>query len=405
METRRDGDDPPAILLGGIGSTVSIARSLGRQGVDVLVLATAPGSLAESSRFCTEVVTPPAAADGVVGGWLAWLEAREADGAVLLPTGDEGVELVVRHAARLAAAGYRMLDYAGDTSLAMLDKHRTYELAREAGVPCPRTRTVRAAEDLEGIEDEISFPCGLKPVHSHLFAKHFDVKVLVANGPSELRAHLGRTVELGLEMLVTEIIPGPESRTWTYSTYLDERGEPLFDLTRIKLRSFPVRFGNASFTRTRWHPEVAEAGLRFLRGVGLVGMAHVEFKLDPRDGELKLIECNHRFVNVQELLRRSGLDVAPVAYARALGRPEPPMGRWREDVRLWFPAQDLLAATEYRRDGELTWAGWVRSLARPPVYLPYLALDDPGPSVRAVSQRLWGRRLLGRFKRSRARAG
>jgi D-aspartate ligase len=41
---------------------------------------------------------------------------------------------------------------------------------------------------------------------------------------------------------------------------------------------------------TRWRPEVAEAGLRFLRAIGPRGMAHAEFKRDSRDGELKLIE-------------------------------------------------------------------------------------------------------------------
>jgi D-aspartate ligase len=185
-------------------------------------------------------------------------------------------------------------------------------------------------------------------------------------------------------MLATEVIPGPEHATWTYSTYMDEGGEPLLGLTRNKLRSFPIHFGTNSYVVTRWSPEVAEAGLRFLRGVGLRGLANVEFKRDSRDGELKLIECNHRFVNVQELMLRAGLDMALFTYNRALGRPTPPVGTWREGVRLWFPARDWRAARDYRRKRELTWAQWLGSLTHRRIHTPVLTLDDTRPFIASL---------------------
>jgi hypothetical protein len=63
------------------------------------------------------------------------------------------------------------------------------------------------------------------------------------------------------------------------------------------------------------------------------------------------------------------------------------MDHWREDVRLWFPARDWRAARDYRREDELTWPGWLRSLARRRVYTPVLALDDPRPAAAS----LWGK--------------
>jgi predicted ATP-grasp superfamily ATP-dependent carboligase len=131
---------------------------------------------------------------------------------------------------------------------------------------------------------------------------------------------------------------------------------------------------------TRWDPEVAEAGLRFLRGVGLRGLAFVELKRDPRDNVLKLIECNHRFGAAQEVIRRAGLDVAAFAYRHAAGQPTEPMDSWREDVHLWFPARDIRAGRDYVRAGELTWPAWLRSLAKRHVYTPAFTFDDPRPS-------------------------
>ncbi len=372
---------PPAVIAGAIGPTVSLTQSLGRAGVPVIVLSPGLPTLARASRYCRRVVDV-GSSPGVIERWLEWLERDGPDGAVILPSGDEGLELIVRHRDRLLSRGFRLPETAGEVSLAMLDKARSYELGRAGGVPCPRTRTVSTLADLQGVSDELDFPCALKPLHSHLFAKHFPgVKLLIVADEGELVAALEQTTAFGLEMLVTEIIPGTDSCTWSYTTHIDEHGEPLYALTRNKLRSHPIHFGTNSYVVTRRNPEVAAMGLKFLRSVGLRGMAHVEFKWDVRDGQLKLIECNHRFVAVTELFRRAGLDVALFTYCRALGIAPPPMDNWREGTRLWFPDRDTRAAQEYRAAGELTYRQWIRSLAHGRLYTPFFAWDDPGPSV------------------------
>lgn len=371
----------PAVIVGGIGSTVTLVRSLGRAGIPVHVLAGGPPTLARASRFCRSV-THVGAGAGIVDRWLAWLEARGPRGAVLLPSGDEGVELMVRHRARLERAGFRLLPTAGETSLAMLDKARTYELARRAGTPTPRTWVVSTQEDLRALAARIEYPVALKPLHSHLFSKHFPrIKVLLAHDHEELSARLHSTAEHGLEMLVTEIVEGPECFTWTYSAFLDEDGRPLYELTRNKLRSQPIHFGTNCYVETRRNPEVLRLGRAFVQGIGLRGLANVEFKWDARAQTYQLIECNHRFVNAQEVIRRAGIDSALLAYRHALGEDVGPPPQWREGVRLWWPERDLRAALAYRREGELTLRGWARSVVHWPTYLPRFALDDPGPAL------------------------
>ena len=371
---------PPAVIAGSIGSTVSVARSLGRAGVCVRVLNAGLPTLANASRYCAEVIDVGAGPD-VADRWLAWLERDGPRGAVILPSGDEGVELIVRHRARLLEAGFLLPEAAGDVSLAMLDKERTYGLARGGGIPCPRTSPVNDAEQLREALPGLSFPCALKPLHSHLFAKHFSTKVLLAADRDELEAAFEQTSALGLAMLVTEIVPGPEAATWTYSTHTDQEGVPLYELTRQKLRALPIHLGTNCYVVTRRNPDVVAAGRRFMEAVGIRGMAHVEFKWDARSEEFKLIECNHRFVAVTELLRRAGLDVALFAYRRAAGLRPPRMEEWREQTRLWFPERDANAARDYRAAGELSGRQWVRSLAHRRVYTPYFAWDDPGPSL------------------------
>ena len=53
----------------------------------------------------------------------------------------------------------------------MLDKDRTYVIARALGIDAPHTVTVRSAAGLAAVADELSYPCALKPVHSHRFQR------------------------------------------------------------------------------------------------------------------------------------------------------------------------------------------------------------------------------------------
>src|SRR3954452_21203995 len=235
-DPRSDHDGPPAIIVGGIGSTISVTRSLGRAGVRVLVLCAGQFSLAKASRYCAGVIdVGPAPNPGE--RWLEWLEASGPRGAVLLPSGDEGLELIVRRRDRLEDLGYRLPETAGDVSLAMLDKARTYELARECEVPAPQTWTVNSPMDVDAIAETLTYPCALKPLHSHLFSKHFPFKVFIARSEADLRRDVAETSARGLEMLITEIVPGPDENTWSYTTYLDGDAEPAFEITRNKLRA------------------------------------------------------------------------------------------------------------------------------------------------------------------------
>jgi predicted ATP-grasp superfamily ATP-dependent carboligase len=220
----------------------------------------------------------------------------------------------------------------------------------------------------------------------------------VVSSSEELAPTLERTLELGIDMLATELIPGWDDQIVTYYTYLDERGEPLYQFTKRKLRQWPVHFGLASYQVTTWDPELAEVGLRFCQGTGIRGIGTVEFKRDPRDGLFKFIECNPRLTGSNELVRRAGIEIAQIAYLRAIGRTPPRVDGYRTGVREWYPLPDLKALRAYRQAGELSTAAWARSLMHP-VHLPRFRLSDPLPSAARVGPRALrfvNRRLLRR---------
>jgi D-aspartate ligase len=391
----------PAVVLGGSTNALSVARSLWSVNVPVDLLADSRGeSVARHSRACRRYVKPAGGdGDALAEEWMSWLE-RESEPSVLLPCSDEGVEFIARHRAALESAGHRPIEADDEASLTMLDKAGSYELARKAEIPAPKTLTIADVGQLADVE--FDFPCGIKPLHSHLFAQRFNTaaKGVIVATLEDARRILEPILEAGFVMLLTEVIPGADDRYRSYYTYMDAHGQPLLNFTKRKLRQYPTHFGLGSYHLTEWNAETAELGVRFARAAGLRGVVNVEFKRDPRDGLLKLIECNPRFTEVNEQVRAAGIDLALVAYNMRLGLPLPPVDRFTDHLGMWFPVEDLRALREYRGKGELTVAAWARTLGhrQAPVMFSW---RDPKPSMLVGRRRL--RAVLRRLRQSLSR--
>jgi D-aspartate ligase len=377
-ETAARSDLPPAVVLGGTVTALSVARSLWEAGISVYVL-DRRDSPARVSRQRTAFVD--VSGSDTQARMLDWLQ-RAPDGAVVLAAGDDGLELVARHRADLVSAGLLPMEADDGVLLAMLDKTRTYELASANGIATPNTTLLGTIADVEEIAGELSYPCVLKPTHSHLFQYRANsaAKALVIDGPAELRLEFERLRAVGVEMLLTEVICGPNDEFVSYYSYIDDDGTPLLHFTKRKIRQYPPGFGIGTYHATTHDREVADLGRRFFEAVGLRGLGNVEFKRDGGDGQLKLIECNARFTASNELIRRSGVDLALFSYNRLTGRPTPPVDDYRDDLHLWEPVNDTRAFLVYRRRGELTFAEWIRSLAHRQCF-PVARLSDPLPAI------------------------
>jgi D-aspartate ligase len=397
---RSDSGALPAVLLGGAMNALSVSRALWRRGVLVDVLADGRSdSVTLYSRACRRYVQP--SSEDTPGDWLRWL-AREPP-AALLPCSDEGVEFIAHHRQPLQSMGHRPIEADDEAMLAMLDKSRAYELARRLGVPAPRTNAVTSVAQLDDLE--FTYPCGVKPVQSPLFARRFhpNAKGATLVSVDHARRVLTPLVEAGHAMLLTEVVPGPDDRYRSYYTYLDAHGEPLVNFTKRKLRQYPTHFGLGTYHLTEWNLEVAELGLRFARAAGLRGVVNVEFKRDITDGQLKLIECNPRFTAANEQVRAAGIDLAVIAYNRLAGLEPPLPERFRDGLGLWLAVDDIRAMRAYRRNGEITTAAWLKTLLHKQA-APIFAWSDPRPSAVVWSRRARGlaRKLL---RRGGARSG
>jgi D-aspartate ligase len=383
-------------MLSGAANALSIARTLGRAGIGVYAI-NDDSSAIRHSRFIRWIPMPPNATSD---DWLEYLLGRHSDpltGSVLLAASDAGVELVARHRGELLERF--LLDNSNpEAQLCMLDKLCTYEAAVAAGVPVPGFWPVRSTSELEAMRSTLLYPLLVKPHRSEAFGAKFGRKYFTARSFEEARAGVKAAAAAGMDVFLMEMIPGPDDQLCSYYTYLDESGEPQFDFTKRIIRRYPVNMGAATYHVTDHIPELREPAIALFQQVGLRGLANVEFKLDARDGTLKLMECNARFTAATPLLADCGFDLGRWVYDRITGRTLVRLGSYPAGVHLWSPVDDVRAFVELRSRGELTLRAWLASLLHRQVF-PFLDWRDPGPSLvihlrvlRDVVRQLLGRR-------------
>lgn len=389
----------PVLLLGGGASTLAAARSLGKAGIPVF--ASGPnGCRAMYSRYCTKALPVPD--DMATKAWWkhVLLEQPRPDlaGALILVGCDESLEFVEENVEALRRT-YLVEEFVPELRRAMLDKLATLRMARAAGVPTPNFWAVAKGEDVLAVEEELRFPVMVKPLNSYTFMEEFGCKLfIVEDDIRDVASKVDLCAARGHEVMVVEMIPGPDNLLSSYYTYRTPDGRLLYDYTKSIIRRWPVNRGGACFHQSEWLPETAEMGRRMFDGIGWQGIGNVEFKRDPRDGQFKIIEVNGRLTAGHPLVTKSGAPIDLAIYCHLTGQEVPRIGSYSQSLRQWDPVRDFMAYRQLRSRGELSFIGWLRSVFAQRLILPFFSFDDPRPGLSET----WG--LLRRTVMPRRRA-
>jgi predicted ATP-grasp superfamily ATP-dependent carboligase len=280
-----------------------------------------------------------------------------------------------------------------------LDKRRSYALAERAGVGYPRTSYPRSADDLMLAREE--FPVILKPAVKVRANAFIDAKAWRADDRDELilRYREALTMVEPEAIMLQDLIPGGNENQYSYAALCLD-GVPIASLAARRLRQFPIEFGRtSSLVETIEAPDVEEAARSLLCAMRFTGLVEVEFKRDPRDGELKLLDINPRAWRWMALGFRAGVDFPYLMYRQCRGdRVASQRGvagqRW---VRM---TTDPLAAAIEMWHGTTSPRAYLRSI-RPPIEFSLYANDDPLPAFYELAvlakRELRLGRLVGRF--------
>ena len=234
----------------------------------------------------------------------------------------------------------------------IVNKKEFYELCALHGIEYPGLWSWRGGEEFESLAGRIEYPCIFKPSLIHKVKKLMKgQKVLLANSAKDFRDVASRIPVDSGEWLIQEVVPGPESNIYLVACYMNRAGEPVQTFTARKLRQHPPGFGSASLASSELYEPVREASVRFLKSIGYRGICGTEFKLDPRDGRLKMIEMNPRPTLWFHLSHSAGKRVSETAYLDLTGREYSPQRAQDENVVWKYALKDLYSALFYWKNG------------------------------------------------------
>lgn len=302
------------IVIGCNVGGLAVIRSLGRRGIDVIALSHNPADFAHTSKYVTEYAECPHPSDE--GAFIDFLldRADRWGGALILETGDYHAVALAKHKPELVAH-YRLVTPDWDMLRRFIEKQHTYALADECGVPHPRTLTPTSRADLDATRDNGLFPCILKPIRSHEFVRLFKTKSFTIRDFDMLVEKFALCQEADQPVMIQEIIPGSDANLERVQTYVNSDGNFSALFFNNKVRQNPPQFGVMRVgVSTPRNPDVEELTCRLLTHMGYRGYCSVEFKRDPRDGLLKLIEINARMPRSGWLAIASGVDFPWLIY-------------------------------------------------------------------------------------------
>jgi D-aspartate ligase len=321
QKKRKPSEPPGAVVIGGDYQGLGIVRSLGRKGVPICVLDD-EHSISRYSRFATYGVRVPDLRnkDAAVETLLELGRRLDLKGWVLFPTRDELVAAISRHRSSLSEL-FRVPTPEWDVVRWMWDKRNTYQLAKELGIPIPETWFPRTPEELDQITT--AYPLAVKPAIKEHFFYATKAKAWRADTPAELRQMYSRASSLAGpgEVLIQDLIPGNGRNQFAYCAFFKD-GQAVGSMVSRRLRQHPHEFGRAStYVDTIDLPALETLSERFLRAINYYGLVEVEYKLDPRDGQFKLLDVNARTWGYHTLGPSAGVDFPYLLYADQVGKP------------------------------------------------------------------------------------
>jgi len=304
-----------AVIIGSGVNALGVIHDCVGAGLAVICISTEKSDPASFSRHILKRIKAVSPLDDNEN-LLKILDANKKDweGALLIPTDDASAVFVSKNREALpreyipASAGWDIIE-------PFIQKNLLYQKAVRLGIPTPKIHYPITLKRLIALGKAMKFPCILKPCQKSRFFVIYGKKVLKAKTADELVRMYSDTQKHGLDMMVSEIIPGPESNIYTYRSYRSADGQILAEMCTQKLRQYPHDFGDGCVVKTiAMNEQIKIPTLKILESSGFTGYSSAEFKFDPRDNQFKLIEINVRPVSCQRLLTRSGINFTLMTY-------------------------------------------------------------------------------------------
>lgn len=390
-----------ALVLG----RISLVRSLGREGIDITLAREDSLVFERSSRYTKEFVRLP----NLLTGQAEALEILEQYGMnqkhklVAFFNGESDVMLFSENRERLSKYFHIIL---ADHKLisGLVDKGKFGLLAAKYDLPVPQTITPLNFSDCLEAAKTIGYPCILKPItqrrwhEPEIFNALGSRKAILVENEKRLIEILEMLPPVSGHEMIQQYIPGYDQNHYDFHAYIDKNKNVRGMVVGHKIRINPVHFGQGCYTHYIHEPHVIDTCLDALTKIGYIGAANINIKRHAVTGKNYILEINPRFSLWTIFDAACGVNQPLLQYLDALDLEPPSLRPTGKPVRWLFLGADFKAMKAYRRHGELTFYGWLKSFFsyKGKIEFHVFAWDDPLPLADcwAIKFYVFGRRVI-----------
>ena len=380
LNRRSYPESPLAIVVYTHIVGVAVIRALGDAGVPVIAFHYDDNEVGYHSRYVRESIRVPSLRQDEQAFVNRALEIGERfPGALLIPTDDYSLATLSKHKKELSSR-YTVATDEWERVSQCINKQKMYQRAHDMGMPAPVTFLIGSAEELKARSTDVQFPCLLKPTEGHKFQDRFGLKMFRIDDTRQLWKRYEQASAAGIELMLQELIPGPDSAGVNYNSYFID-GNPIAEFTAQKLRLEPPFFGSPRVIVSKQIPEVIEPGRALLRDLNYSGFSCMEFKRDSRDGQYTFMEINCRNNRSGSLAVRCGVNFPLIMYRHLAENRITPVKGFREGVAWIEGTSDLIRFFASRSEERYPLREYLRPYLQERVFA-FLSWRDPKPFLK-----------------------
>jgi predicted ATP-grasp superfamily ATP-dependent carboligase len=358
----------PALVLN-VGSmalhhgSVGIIRSLGRMGVPVYAVVEDRFTPSAVSRYLTGAFvwdTRGLDCQHLLEG-LTTIGQRLNQPTVLIPTSDLASVLIAENA-DILRRWFLFPDQATKLPRTLADKRELYRLCERLGVPFPLTVFPKSVDGIHQFVARAGYPVVVKAGEPWSLPAGART-TSIASCSRDLAAIIKATESQGWSnLLVQEYIDPAGGEDWFYHGYRNDQSGYAMSFTGRKLRSYPVTAGPTTLGKAVANERLCHQAENLLKAISYAGVCDLDYRLDSRDGQFKLLDFNPRIGAQFRLFEADGLDLPRALYLDLTGNDVPPCKPINDRI---FVAEfhDLAASLAQFRRGKLGLREWKSSLA------------------------------------------
>jgi protein-tyrosine-phosphatase/predicted ATP-grasp superfamily ATP-dependent carboligase len=293
---------------------LSILQSLGAEGHETYLAGSKIDVIGRHSRYCRQFFLYPDPLESKVRflNWFSELTSKTTFD-LIMPVTDITIYPLMEYSNHNPMNG-RLYLPPRESFEFFFNKVKTLELAKDCGVPFPKSQLFGPGKDITGQVE--SFPCYIKPIRSKVWNGDLGI---------ELDAHFSNSLD-ELEKAYESLSPYSDVlvQNYVHGTGVGieifcVNGEVLLSFAHRRIHEYPLTGGGSTYRVSIAMPQTLfHYASMLVKKISWTGVAMVEFKDDGKNAYL--MEVNGRFWGSLPLSVRSGVNFPKAVADWELGQ-------------------------------------------------------------------------------------